>query len=223
LVSAEDILSWDVANWSACLRFWEPHLAAGRCDCLELGCGPGGISLWLALQGQRVVCSDVIAPRQAIQDWHRQCGVADRISYETIDATKIPYEAAFDFVVAKSVLGGIWSQKGLRGLPQAMRQIHKSLKPGGKLLFAENLRATPLHMFCRNYFLKRDCAWKYPTANMILRLLADFSTVEYRLSGFLGTFGRTERQRTMFSYVDRVIVPMLPKQWRYIMSGVAVK
>jgi SAM-dependent methyltransferase len=223
LLRAEDILGWDAANWSACLRFWEPHLSGGHGDCLELGCGPGGISLWLALKGHRVVCSDLIAPSQAIRDWHRRCGAADCIRYETVDATNISCEAQFDIVVIKSVLGGIWAYKGLRGLRQSLRQIHTALKPGGKLLFAENLRATPLHMFCRSYFLARDSAWKYPTATMILRLLRDFSAVEYRLSGFLGTFGRSERQRAMLSYVDRVIVPVLPQRWRYIMSGVAVK
>ena len=57
----QDILGWDALNWSVCLRVWEPIISTsnGPLDCLEIGCGPGGLSLWLASKGHNVVCSDL--------------------------------------------------------------------------------------------------------------------------------------------------------------------
>ncbi len=219
-----DILGWDAVNWSACLDIWGPHVSAGPVDCLEIGCGPGGVSLWLASKGHRVVCSDLANPAEAVRDLHRRYGVDGKIAYEAVDCTDMPYVERFDVVVLKSVLGGVWAHCGRDGVERAVQGIHRALRPGGMLLFAENLRATALHMFCRRRLLRRTRdSWVYPTVSELEKALARFSTLHYQLTGFLGAFGRDEWQRSILGRVDRLVVPLVPRRWRYIMAGVAVK
>jgi SAM-dependent methyltransferase len=222
--TAREVCGWDVVNWSAALRIWGPHAASGSLDCLEVGSGPGGCSLWLACQGHRVVCSDFYdGPNLAAVELHNAHGVSDRIKYEVIDATAIPYTEQFDIVLLKSVLGGIWASRGTEGLYRTVREIHKALRPGGKFLFAENLRASRFHAYCRRRFVRDDSSWLYPTIERMKDLLSPFARVEYKTFGFLGTFGRNEAQRKMLGYLDKVLVPLLPPDYRYIMAGVAFK
>jgi SAM-dependent methyltransferase len=217
-------LGWDVVNWANCLSLWDPHVSGGRLTCLEVGCGPGGLSLWLASKGHRVTCSDRSGVSRVARELHRRHGLSDSIDYEAIDATLIPHIESVDIVLCKSVLGGIWAQCGLDACKLALEQMHKALKPNGKLLFAENLRATVVHMFCRSRFLGRGpTEWQYPTIRQMMEFLAPFSSVEYRAFGLFGAFGRTEAQRTILAYADRLVEPMVPERFRYIIAGVATK
>ena len=59
--------------------------------CLELGARQGGLSLWLALKGNSVVCSDISYSTQPhelqkAKDLHKKYNCEDRISCESIDA-----------------------------------------------------------------------------------------------------------------------------------------
>jgi len=220
-----EVLGWDTVNWARSLALWERWLPAAPAECLEIGCGPGGgVSLWLASKGHNLLCTDMNAPGAAVRERHLRHGVADRISYEAIDATRIPYEGRFDVVVLKSVFGGIWAFGGESSVLRAIEGIHRALRPGGRLLFAENLRGTAFHMFCRKVLLRRANTWHYPRAASFLRLLGDdWAELHYETSGFLGTFGRTERQREWLGRVDEAARPLVPAGWRYIISGVAVK
>jgi hypothetical protein len=54
--------------------------------------------------------------------------------------------------------------------------------------------------------------------------LNEFKDVDYRTTGFLATFGRTEKQRSFLAKLDKLIMnPILPKKWKYMMYGVAKK
>jgi SAM-dependent methyltransferase len=223
MLSEEDFIGWDVENWTECFRLWEPHVSAAKIHCLEIGSGPGGGSLWLASKGHSVVCSDIGGPSADARALHRKHALHQHIDYQDLDAANIPYQSRFDVILVKSVLGGIWGRLGMDTVQRAVAGIHRALKPNGKLLFAENLRSTRFHMFCRERFLGRDRDWKYPTSDGVLNLLSQFSTVDYRLGGFLGAFGRTERQRTLLAFMDHLLVPLLPSRWCYIMAGVAYK
>ena len=58
----EDIIEWDVVNWSNALSFWTKHSTVAvtrEARALELGTRRGGGSLWLASLGFNVVCSDI--------------------------------------------------------------------------------------------------------------------------------------------------------------------
>lgn len=223
-VPYKEALGWDVMNWSACLDVWEPHVSTGPLNCLEIGCGPGGLSLWLASKGHSVVCSDVTLPSSEVHDLHRRYGVAERIAYAAIDCTDIGAFEKFDIIAVKSVLGGVLAHCGVDAFHRSILGMHNALKPNGKILFAENLRATSLHEFSRRHLLRRTPAhWVYPSIDEMVQSFSDYSKLEYTVTGLLGCFGRAEWQRRLLAAVDRVMVPLVPQRWRYIMAGVALK
>ena len=96
----KDIIQWDVRNWSRALEFWERQIDWERVDtCLELGGRKGGLSLWLARKGKKVVCSDIKDTRANAHAYHAKYGLDGAIRYEDIDATAIK-AIAIGFVVA---------------------------------------------------------------------------------------------------------------------------
>src|SRR4051812_41455801 len=102
-------VGWDVRNWSRALDFWltRTHQNVSKSLALELGSETGGLSLWLALQGTRVLCSDITPLRSSVHELHAARRVDHLIRYETISAMDIPYTCEFDIVVFKSILGYI--------------------------------------------------------------------------------------------------------------------
>ena len=219
-----DIIGWDVVNWSKCLNFWEKYLIEPQNkNGLEIGGRQGGLSLWLACHGMNVVCSDVVDNKSTALLIRNKYHFAERITDKVIDATNIPYSDYFDFVVFKSVLGGIGRNNSKDLQIKAINEIYKSLKPGGMLLFAENLDASPLHRFLRKGCLSWGGSWRYINIAEMKQFLSDFSKVDFKTAGFLGCFGRNEMQRTFLAGVDNVLAFLIPQNWRYIIFGVAIK
>ena len=142
------------------------------------------------------------------------------IEYRDIDATDVPYENHFDVVIVKSVLGGVGSRQ-----TDAVTQILKSLKPGGRLLFAENIRATIFHRVARSIAYKiRGTSWRYPSLAQMTELLGDFTTAEVRSTGVLAMFGISESMRLALATVDdRLVNRIVPRSWKYVSYGVATK
>jgi SAM-dependent methyltransferase len=212
-----------VRNWSAALDFWPAHSTQKLADCtaLELGSRNGGLSLWLALQGAHVICSDIDPPTEAALHKHQQGGVADRIEYRSISALDIPYRNELDVVVFKSVLGALGTRERQ---VEAISQIHASLKKGGELFFAENLTASPFHRFFRRSFVAWGSRWRYVSIREMRTFLAPFSRLECRALGFAGAFGRNEAQRNVLGMIDQTVFnAVVPESWRYIIVGVATK
>jgi SAM-dependent methyltransferase len=223
----EAVVGWDVANWSRALDFWDSRLAfdpaGGRA--LELGCGGnGGISLWLAGKGCRVLCSGYQGVEAAARATHRAYGVESRIEYATIDACAIPHREAFDLVCYKSMLGRIVGDGSLQAARGVVAQIHRALKPGGRLLFAENLVSSGLHHALRQRWGAGKNRWRYFTIEELVELHAGFTTFEYRTLGFTGCLGRTEGQRKLLGRLDgQLLDGLVPERWHYIMAGIATK
>ena len=221
-----DVVRWDVRTWSIPLAFWSKRLPEGGIGrrALEIGCGDGGLSLWLATQGYAVVCSDVECDFAAARRSHQRYGVASQMAYEQIDAACIPYANHFDVIAFKSVLGAIGRAGGIDLQRQAIEQMRQALRPGGVLLFAENLQASPLHRLCRKRFVRWGKTWRYPSMAELQAFFAEFRTYRLETTGFLAAFGRSERQRNWLAVVDQATrCGWMPDRYKYVGYGVAQK
>jgi len=221
----KDIIEWDVENWKHALFLWNQHLSNldGPLTCLELGGRKGGCSLWLANAGHHVICSDITNPEKEARKLHDTYTLRGKIAYQAINAIEIPYEDHFDVIVLKSIIGGV-SHSGQDALQQVLLdQCYKALKPGGKLMYAENLCASKFHQFMRKKFVSWGDRWNYVQYKNVPQLFSKFPKHEYATRGFFGTFGRSEAQRNLLAKMDGIIQPILPKSMCYLVYGVAQK
>lgn len=218
----QQIVGWDVVNWSKAIDYWEKnaHLYGKELECLELGSSKGGMSLWLALNNNKVLCTDLNGPEPSAHDLHKKYGCDTRVTYESVDALHINYENKFDLVLFKSILGGICTDDDDKKV-YLIDQMYKALKPGGMLLFAENLEGTALHKAARKRFGTKG--WNYLRLSEMKQVFASFSSVQYSTTGFFGCFGRTERQRALLGKVDALLDKQIPAYSKYIVFGIAIK
>lgn len=221
----DDIIQWDVKTWKSAIDFWETKVnweSVG--NALELGGREGGLSLWLALKGKKVVCSDLSNVKSTAESLHQKYNVCSLIEYQDIDATSIPYENHFDVIVFKSIIGGIGYGNNYEKQKKSFEQIYKALKPGGKLLFAENIAASLMHKKLRNRYVGWGNSWRYVTIKEMNLFLKDFSSFEIHSKGFLSVLGRNEQQKSLLASVDKTILNyIVPNEWKYMCYGVAVK
>lgn len=219
-----DIFQWDVKAWSIALPFWEQkikEIPTGKA--LELGGRQGGLSLWLATKGFNVICSDLSESEVTAKPLHQKYQLTN-IGYADIDATAIPFQDHFDIIVFKSIIGGIGRFGGMELQQQTFDSIYNALKPGGYLLFAENLIASPLHQFLRKKFVKWGDTWRYVSLDELRTFTKQFRNVEIHATGFKSAFGRSESQRNLFSMIDKSICnSIVPDNWKYIAYGAAQK
>jgi len=220
-----DIIQWDINSWKYAINFWE-----GKCNfnstltALELGGRQGGLSLWLALKRIKTICSDLNNTEITALPLHHKYKIEHLVSYQDINATAIPFNEQFDIIIFKSILGGIGYGNNKNAQEQTFKSIYNALKPGGRLLFAENLAASPLHQFFRKKFVKWGSEWRYPKLEELEQWLSNFSKVEIACKGVWATFGRSEKQRNLLSAFDNVIFNHItPKQHKYIVFGYAEK
>ncbi len=220
-----DIIQWDIKSWSKALDYWDKSINWNKIqNALELGGREGGLSLWLALKGIEVNCSDLKDAKLTAEPLHIRHKVNKLITYSDIDAADIPYENHFDVIVFKSILGGIGSNNNYEIQKKVFKEIHKALKPGGKLLFAENLIASPLHRQLRKVFVNWGNTWRYLSLQEFNDFLKDYSSFSLKATGVLATFGRNESQRNLLSGIDDLLLNKLcPDNWKYIGYGIAEK
>jgi SAM-dependent methyltransferase len=234
IVDITDIIEWDKSNWAKAIPFWEQHLRRvnetnetkllKNKNVLELGGRRGGLSLWAASLGGNVICSDLENPEKIASPIHDKYPEWRKlIQYETINALEIPYEDHFDIICFKSVLGRVSSL--YEGANREMLiQIHKALKDKGRLLFAENLAATSLHMWARKKFRGWGESWKYQYFDDLYKLCSEYFEPIYRTVGFTGTLGLNENMKIFLGHVDTVFFDWsLPESWRYIFISFCTK
>lgn len=225
----EDILQWDIGTWKVALKLWEKHLPSELKNkkALELGSAHGGPSLWLALKGAHVTCSDIYTPGPEARALHDKYAVTSRICYAAIDAQQLPFsDQSLDIICCKSVLGGISKYSLGDPKPQIMTEIHRVLKPGGWFLSADNLYASPLHAHLRQHFISWSKGWEYFNPKELLTLLSAFDTVHYTTAGISALLGRNENQRQSLSKCEQQIQKMLPyilSRLHYVMATASQK
>jgi hypothetical protein len=223
----DDIFGWDVLTWSSALEHWQRHATVDltRSTALEIGAGQsGGLSLWLALQGCDVVCSTLGEVPARVRALHGRYGVAHRVRYVSLDVLELSEREEFDVIAFKSVLGGIGANGRADLQARAIARLHAALKPGGNLLFAENLAATRVHAALRSRVGAGKDGWRYVTAREMAQMLRPFAEVHCGTAGFLGAWGWNEMQRQTCGAVDAFLCRWLvPSSWQYVSMGVAIK
>jgi len=222
-----DIIGWDINNWFQAIPFWESNTGQdlSKCYALEIGAENGGLSLWLALQGCRVICSNIGGVPHETRVIHKKYNVSSLIEYQDINALSIQYADTFDLIAFKSVLGGIGRHNKYELQKQSIQQMYKALKPGGELFFEENLVSTKLHMFFRKYCSAAGKDhWRYITLAELSDMMLLFSQCTYKTTGFISAFFINERMRNILSKIDQLICSHINKEaWNYIVFGIAKK
>lgn len=221
----EEYFEWDVVNWSKALTLWDSYITKEGLSCLEIGGRAGGLSLYLAEKNNKVICSDMVNPGLQASVLHKKNPKAySNIRYEKIDALAIPYENKFDIIIFKSVLCGLGAKSNFEKQKLMILQIYKALKKDGILLFAENLKGSKIHNFFRKRFVNWKNYWRYVDLSEIEELFKDYSFVKYETCGFLGVFGRTNKQRDFLAKFDTGIFDKILKpKSHYLFYGVAKK
>jgi len=120
-------------------RFIRQHLGpvAGK-SLLDLGCGAGENSVYFAQQGAHCVAADY---SPGMVEVALKLAAANQIPIEgrVINAMAIDFpDATFDIVYVANLLHHLPDPK------QAIREMHRVLKPGGKLCFWEPLKHNPV-------------------------------------------------------------------------------
>jgi len=216
-VQLRDIVQWDVTNWAKSIYYWDANINFDNISsCLEIGACRGGLSLWLAMHGKKdIICSDYNDNRSIAFQLHNKYGF-DFIQYKVINATNIGIQNKFDIICFKSVLGGIGYNDNKQDQEKAISEMYNALKPGGLLIFAENLRGSKMHIFLREKFVKWGNKWRYVTIDELIKMTSLFSSIQYKTYGFLGLLGRKEWQRNFLGRIDTLICPFVPEKRKYI-------
>ncbi len=226
MINSKDLktyFEWDTILWSRAMKIWEKHLKLKEdCLALEIGSRRGGLSLMLAKENNmNVVCSDLTPPDETASLLHVKHQTKHQIQYKGIDCTQIPYpEHTFDVVVFKSVIGALGSFEKQK---IALSEIFRILKPGGVLLFAENLEASAFHMFLRKKFNRWSTYWRYPKLSDMQLFLKEYKSFEIDTTGFFATMVRPGILNTLISYLDILFEKVVPAKQRYIVYGAAIK
>lgn len=219
----KDIIDWDVDNWSQALPFWEPVIDKQQpgAKILAIGERGGGLSLWLALKGFHVICTDRKLPLPQAESLHEKYGVEDKITYRELDIVHADIQGQFDIVILKSVIGGLKGEYGSTASRnedtrhQAVQNIYKLLKPGGYLLTADNMHGSWLMQWPRKLQNKNN-SWHYFTPQEIARLLNSFSSVSTRYFGVFPTRFFSPVLNRIFFFFNKLFTGWLPVGTYYI-------
>lgn len=221
----QDIIEWDVDSWGDALHFWLQHtrsLADARV--LEVGAGNGGLSLYFALKGCAVTCTDLQGVSHRAVELHRRYGVSSMIDYQRLDVTRMEFPSnSFDIVCFKSVLGGVGWDGCFARQQKAVQEMRRVVRPGGQVLFAENLCASALHTWLRQRFVSWGSRWRYLSVREVEDLFVDFGKLQLSTHGFFSAFGRSEGQRRFLHMLDLLFKGWVPTTARYIVFGCAEK
>ena len=223
-IPVKQIIEWDILNWSQLIKYWSPILQTLPRDSKILAVGErnGGLTLWLALAGFNVVCTDREGPTEKAILQHREFGVSDKVVYEKLDIVNNTRQAnQFDLIISKSVIGGLkedYSDKSTRNLEtqiKAISQMYKLLKPGGYFLAAENMKGSILLHYLRKIKNKHS-GWRYIEWNELPILFKDFSSTQINAFGVLPTlFSNNALNRVNF-LMNKYIMGFMPKKIKYI-------
>lgn len=227
----DEIIEWDVLNWSQLIKYWQPVLEdlPRSSKILAVGERNGGLSLWLALLGFDVVCTDLKETTEQAIQLHKKYNVAHKIQYRTLDLVNVEEQPEqYDVVIAKSVIGGlkaIKSKSATRSFAvqkNAVQSIHRLLKPGGYFFSAENLQGGVLVRKARE-MRKKDKGWRHLSFEELHELYAAYTLVQTKTFGILPTFFSRRLYNNVMYFINRYLLFFMPRSSRYIAFTMAQK
>jgi ubiquinone/menaquinone biosynthesis C-methylase UbiE len=223
----KEYFEWDVCIWSAALPLWRNVILQKEIKnpvVMEIGGRRCGMSLFLAKEfGFSVLCTDLENPEIVAYPFHEKHNVTHKIKYASVNCLDIPHsDDTFDFIIFKSILGALQTSDNQK---RAISEMKRVLKPGGVLLFAENIRGSVFHVWSRNLFVSWAKSWRYVDFTKDLKndFFKEFQKSEIYSNGFISLFCRNERLRILFNIVDKLIVFFVPARFRYMDYGYAIK
>ncbi len=221
-----DVIEWDIATWRKAVQYWDRYTDEHLPDpsaktLLEIGARGGGVTLMFALKGFECTCSDKGETFEQARALHAEYGVSARVTYVDADALALPFpDASFDAVVFKSVLGAIGRSGHDENIDAAIAELYRVLKPGGVLLFAENMRATRLHAALRRRFKRWGNSWNYATPERMRALLARFAALDLHTYGCFSCF---RMDHPLTRRADELLCRKDPSPRHYMAYGAAEK
>jgi ubiquinone/menaquinone biosynthesis C-methylase UbiE len=170
----------------------------------------------------QVVCSDLDEPTLNAKQLHAKYDVTQNITYADVNCLNIPYQDnTFDIVAFKSVMGGIGHHGNKESVQQAIKEMHRVLKPGGILLFAENTEGSCVHKFLRKNFVRWGKSWFYLSIPCMKELLStyfpDFHIYSY------GFWGCMLKDNVIVNILDKISCKTKLSENHYMCYGYAVK
>ncbi|MBX2898815.1 MAG: methyltransferase domain-containing protein [Cyclobacteriaceae bacterium] len=197
------------------------RINSGKVLCL--GERNGGLSLWFALQGYTVVCSDFRGPRKEALLLHKRYNLENNITYEDINVFEINYpDSSFDVIACKSVIGGLkldYSDKSTRTIENqklAVNEIRRVLKAGGVFCGVENMRGSLVHVMMRKFLKGDKIGWRHLKISEIEELFEKYSELKVQCNGFLGSYYSFKLANLFTSNIDSLLSKILPDSWLYI-------
>ena len=212
-------LDWDIPNWSRALTFLDKH-KQNKFDgkkVLEIGANNGTLSVWAAINGAQVICSDIDGPSEFAEKRINQLKLKN-VDFEYLDVLNLVYKNEFDFILFKSLLGGIGRKNCIEKQVLVMKKINQALIPGGECLFIENMKGLWFHQFYRNRYGAGKNDWHYPSLKEFNQFSKLFNKVSYRTFGFIGVnnFPLKNIRAKLDPYLEHIIHP----NWNYIYAGI---
>lgn len=175
------VMLWSslVAKKRLCARLVAALALRGDERVLDAGCGRGlaliacakklttgravGIDLWAA-KDQSNNSPDATLANAAAE------GVADRVTVETGDITKLPFaDASFDAIISMIVIHNIPSRERR---DQSLRELARVLKPGGRMVIYDLLHTARYTQVLKDAGLKvevlsRETLWLLPSRSLL--------------------------------------------------------
>ena len=226
-----DIIEWDVLNWSQLIAYWQPIIEDLPRDSKVLAIGErnGGLALWLALLGFDVVCTDVDPPTEKAIGLHKKYRVVHKIKYEQFDIVNDNITPdKYDVVIAKSVIGGLKSERNdadtrsLEVQRKAIQNIHRLLKPGGYFFSAENMEGGSWVRMMRR-IKNEPKTWLYLPYRELATHFDTYSLVQTKTFGILPTLFSIRMLNSFAFFLNKYIMSFMPASSKYIAFIIAQK